>query len=107
MTRRSRIVLKVGVWAVGLGPLACLAWWAWTENLGEPLHEMIVTELVEDGVIRRESGGFGRRRTERYPALNLLSAAAPKARIERMITAPLELDLAGAFTIAMVWARAS
>jgi Golgi phosphoprotein 3 (GPP34) len=76
----------------------------WTENLGEPLHEMIVTELVDDGIIRRESGGFGRRRAERYPALNLLRAAAPKARIERMITAPRELDLAGAFTIAMIWA---
>lgn len=76
----------------------------WTENLGEPLRDMIVTELVEDGVIRRESGGFGRRRTERYPALDLLRAAAPKARIERMLTTPRELDLAGAFTIAMVWA---
>ena len=76
----------------------------WTENLGEPLHEMIVVELVEDGVIRRETAGFGRRRAERYPALNLLRAAAPKVRIERMITAPRELDLAGAFTIAMVWA---
>jgi Golgi phosphoprotein 3 (GPP34) len=76
----------------------------WTDNLGEPLQEMIVTELVEDGVIRRESGGFGRRRTERYPALDLLRAAAPKARIERMLTTPRELDLAGAFTIAMVWA---
>jgi Golgi phosphoprotein 3 (GPP34) len=76
----------------------------WTENLGDPLYEMVVTELVDDGVIRRESGGFGRRRSERYPALDLLRAAAPKARIERMITAPRELDLAGAFTIAMVWA---
>jgi Golgi phosphoprotein 3 (GPP34) len=76
----------------------------WTENLGEPLYEMIVTELVDDGVIRRETGGFGRRRTERLPALNLLRAAAPRARIERMIIAPRELDLAGAFTIAMVWA---
>src|SRR4029450_14145649 len=65
---------------------------------------MIVTELVDDGVIRRESRGFGRRRTERYPALDLLRAAAPRARIERMITAPRELDLAGAFMIAMVWA---
>jgi hypothetical protein len=66
---------------------------------------MIVTELVDDGIVRRESGGgFGRRRTERYPAVDLLRAAAPKARIERMLTAPRDLDLAGAFTIAMVWA---
>jgi len=75
----------------------------WTENLGEPLHEMIVTELVEDGVVRRVSGGFGWRRTERLPALDLLRAAAPRARMERMITSPRELDLAGAFTIAMMW----
>src|SRR4029078_5478285 len=65
---------------------------------------MIVVELVADGIIRRESGGFGRRRSERYPALDLLRAAAPKARIERIITTPRELDPARAFTIAMVWA---
>ena len=74
---------------------------------GEPrraVEEMVVTELVEDGVIRRETRGFGRLRTERCPALDLLRAAAPRARIERMLTAPRELDLAGAFTIAMMWA---
>jgi hypothetical protein len=77
----------------------------WTDNLGDPLHEMIVAELVDDGIVRRESGGgFGRRRTARYPAIDLLRAAAPKARIERMLTTPRDLDLAGAFTIAMVWA---
>jgi hypothetical protein len=75
----------------------------WTENLGEPLHQMIVTELVDDGVVRREVGGLGWRRTVRLPALDLLRAAAPRARIERMITAPHELNLAGAFTIAMLW----
>jgi sulfoxide reductase heme-binding subunit YedZ len=34
VTRRSRIVLKLGVWAICLAPLASLAWWAWTDNLG-------------------------------------------------------------------------
>ncbi len=76
----------------------------WTENLGEALHEMVVTELVDEGIVRRESGGFGRRRMERYPAVDLPRAAAPKARFERMLTTPRDLDLAGAFTIAMVWA---
>jgi len=76
----------------------------WTDNLGEPLEEMVVAELVENGVIRRETRGFGRLRTQRCPALDLLRAAAPRARIERMLTAPHELDLAGAFTIAMIWA---
>jgi len=76
----------------------------WTENLGEQLHEMVVNELLEGGVIRRESGGFGRRRTFRYPALDLLRAAGPKARLEQMLASPRELDLAGAFMIAMVWA---
>jgi hypothetical protein len=31
---------------------------------------MIVAELVEDGVVRRGSGGFGWRRTDRLPALD-------------------------------------
>lgn len=75
----------------------------WTENLGEPLHQMVVAELVDGGVIRRESGGLGWRRAVRLPAVDLLRAAAPRARIERMITTPRELDLAGAFTIAMLW----
>jgi hypothetical protein len=77
----------------------------WADNLGDPLHAMIVNEVVEDGIVRRESaGGFGRRRTERFPAVDLLRAAAPKERIERMLMTPRELDLAGAFTIATVWA---
>jgi hypothetical protein len=76
----------------------------WTDNLGDQVHEMIVNELLEDSIIRRESGGFGRRRSLRYPALDLLRAAGPKARLEQMLATPRELDLGGAFTIAMVWA---
>ena len=34
MIRRSRILLKLGVWAICLAPLASLAWWAWMDNLG-------------------------------------------------------------------------
>ena len=66
---------------------------------------MVVVELVADGIIRRESGGFGRRRTERYPALDLLRAAAPRARIERMITAPRELERGGADLVERIMAR--
>lgn len=34
MSRRARIVLKVAVWAFCLTPLAQLAWWVWTDDLG-------------------------------------------------------------------------
>lgn len=34
MTRRARIALKAGVWTLGLTPLALLAWWVWSDDLG-------------------------------------------------------------------------
>src|SRR5512138_1013490 len=51
MTRRARIALKAGVWAVCLAPLAFLASRAWTDDLGaNPIS--FVTNTLGDWTLR-------------------------------------------------------
>ena len=51
MTRRPRVALKVGVWAVSLAPLAQLGWRAWTDDLGaNPIS--FVTNTLGDWTFR-------------------------------------------------------
>ena len=77
----------------------------WTDSLGEPLFELVARQLTDDKVVRRDVGrGVGRRRADRFPAVDLLRAAAPRSRLSHAVSSPRNLDLAGAFTIALVWA---
>ena len=51
MTRRARITLKSGVWAVCLAPLALLAYRAWTDDLGaNPIS--FITNTLGDWTLR-------------------------------------------------------
>ena len=51
MTRRGRIVLKIGVWLACLAPIAWLAYRAWTENLtANPIS--FVTNTLGDWTLR-------------------------------------------------------
>lgn len=51
MTRRGRILLKSGVWALGLTPLGALAYRAWSDDLGaNPID--FVTDWLGQGAIR-------------------------------------------------------
>lgn len=76
----------------------------WTSHLGDPLYELVARELVAQGTLRRESGrGLVRQRPDRFPATDLLSAAAPRLRLEHMLRTPREMDLLGGFTAALVW----
>jgi hypothetical protein len=78
---------------------------AWVEALGQPLYEQIGQRLEAMGVVRREAaGGLMRRRPDRFPGVDLLAAARPRMRLERMIRSPKELDLPGAFTASLLWA---
>jgi hypothetical protein len=78
---------------------------AWVESLAEPLSELIARRLEDLGIVRREAGGgLVRRRPDRFPGVDLLTAARPRMRLERMIRTPKELDLPGAFTITLLWA---
>jgi hypothetical protein len=77
----------------------------WTVSLSEPLYERIAYRLQALGVVRRESGGgLMRRKPDRFPGADLLAAARPRMRLERMLRSPRELDLPGAFTAALLWA---
>jgi sulfoxide reductase heme-binding subunit YedZ len=51
MTRGGRITLKIAVWAIGLAPLASLAWWAWRDDLtANPIS--FVTNTLGDWTFR-------------------------------------------------------
>lgn len=73
----------------------------WTTTLAEMLHELLARELVAEGVLRREHSVV--RRSERYPAADLLRAARSRLAVERMIMRPDEMDLPGAWLIALIW----
>jgi hypothetical protein len=76
----------------------------WTSNLGDPLHELIGRDLVARGILRREAGrGLLRARVDRFPAADLLRAAAPRIRLEHMIRHPREMDLPGGVVAALLW----
>lgn len=76
----------------------------WIGHLGDPLYELVARRLVAAGTLRREAGrGLLRQRTDRFPAVDLLTAAAPRLRLEHMLRTPHELDLAGGFVAALVW----
>lgn len=51
MARRTRVLLKAGVWAVGLGPIAFLLWRAWAGSLtANPIS--FVTNTLGDWTLR-------------------------------------------------------
>jgi len=51
VSRRSRIGLKVVVWAVCLAPLGALAWWTWTDDLtANPIS--FITNTLGDWTFR-------------------------------------------------------
>jgi hypothetical protein len=77
---------------------------AWVDALAEPLYERIAQRLQDLGIVHREGGGgLVRRKPDRFPADDLLTAARPRMRLERMIRSPKDLDLPGAFTASLLW----
>jgi hypothetical protein len=76
----------------------------WTTQLGDPLFELVGRDLIDRGILRREAvRGVLRQRPDRFPAVDLLRAAAPRIRLERMIRNPRELDLAGGIVAGLLW----
>ena len=58
----------------------------WAEQLGPDLYRIIATRLVTAGILRRERGRtvFGRS-DERYPAVDLYTAARPRLMLNHVI----------------------
>ena len=74
---------------------------AWIQNLGEVLCELVARQLVEDGVLRRELTGV--RRSERYPAHDLLRAARPRIWLESAVADPRKMELATAWLVTLIY----
>lgn len=77
----------------------------WVESLGENVCERVATHLVARGVVRREAhSGLLRRAHDRFPAVDLIKANAPRVRLEHMLRHPGTFDLSGAVSAAIVGA---
>lgn len=78
----------------------------WVGSLGEAVTDLVVRELVDDGVVRHERGSLGLRgrKPDRFPAVDLLRASSSRNRLRRMLAHPAEFDLAGATVASMVGA---
>jgi hypothetical protein len=78
----------------------------WVGSLGEAVTDLVVRELVDEGVVRHERGSLGLRgrKPDRFPAMDLLRASSSRNRVRHMITHPAEFDLAGATVASIVGA---
>ena len=71
---------------------------AWVEALRDVLYDLVGGRLVAEGIVSRELSGrqLMRRRPDRFPAIDPSAAAAPRVRLERMLSSPQSFDLTGA-----------
>jgi hypothetical protein len=78
----------------------------WVGSLGEAVTDLVVRELVDEGVVRHQRGSLGLRgrKPDRFPAMDLLRASSSRNRVRHMLTHPAEFDLAGATVASMVGA---
>jgi hypothetical protein len=78
----------------------------WVGSLGEAVTDLVVRELVDDGVVRHERGSLGLRgrKPDRFPAVDLLRASSSRNRVRHMLAHPAEFDLPGATLASMVGA---
>jgi hypothetical protein len=77
----------------------------WIEALQDDLYEYIVERVVSSGILRREEGGRRfRRQPDRFPAQNLLAAAAPQQQLLEMVRSPKDLTLRAGMLLALLGA---
>jgi hypothetical protein len=57
----------------------------WTAALADHVFDLVVTQLLTDGVVQRQQGGLFGRSSRRFPALDLLAAAGPRVRLEHAL----------------------
>jgi hypothetical protein len=81
----------------GVGPAGSNITRTWVEEVGDAVFHEVVRGLVAERVVRREvRGGLLRRNTTvRFPAVNLLSAAGPRVKLEHMLRSPHDMDIVG------------
>ena len=77
----------------------------WIEPLQDELYGFVSDFVVASGVVRREQGTWriGRSRLpDRFPAADLLAAAAPQHRLQQMLRSPDDFTLAGGTLLALL-----
>jgi Golgi phosphoprotein 3 (GPP34) len=72
----------------------------WLAAIGDAVAELVAARLVEENILTRSKTLV--RRRGRFPAANLLAAAGPRVRLEHMVRAPDECDVAGATCAALL-----
>ncbi len=78
---------------------------AWVEPLQDGLYALLGRKLVASGVVRRVQGSrriTGGRQPDRFPATDLLAASRPQQRLEDLLRAPRNLDLASGVLAALI-----
>jgi Golgi phosphoprotein 3 (GPP34) len=76
----------------------------WTENLGPMLTELVARAALDEGIVQRETSGVLRRKADRFPALDLVRAAAGRVRVEHALRHPKDMDLRVGILTALVFA---
>jgi hypothetical protein len=67
---------------------------SWVQALGEPVYDLLTDLAVQEGTVRRQSGGWRLtgRAPDRFPANDLIAASGPRGRLEHKLRNPAELD---------------
>jgi Golgi phosphoprotein 3 (GPP34) len=81
----------------GVGPAGSDVTRTWVEEVADAVYEEVVRGLVADRVVRRETRGglLKRHATMRFPAVDLLTAAGPRVKLEHMLRSPHDMDVVG------------
>lgn len=81
----------------GVGPAGSDINRTWVEQVADAVYEQVVRGLVAERVVRRETrGGLLRRNAPmRFPAVDLLTAAGPRVKLEHMLRSPHDMDVVG------------
>jgi hypothetical protein len=74
----------------------------WTAALADHVFDLVVTQLITEGVVQRQQGGLFGRSARRFPAVDLLAAAGPRVRLEHALRSDGALDEETAVLLAVL-----
>jgi hypothetical protein len=57
----------------------------WAAALADHVFDLVVTQLITEGVVQRQQSGLFGRSSRRFPAVDLLAAAGPRVRLEHAL----------------------
>ncbi|OZM75834.1 GPP34 family phosphoprotein [Pseudonocardia sp. MH-G8] len=57
----------------------------WAAALADHVFDLVVTQLITEGIVQRQQSGLFGRASRRFPAVDLLAAAGPRVRLEHAL----------------------